>query len=33
MWKRDRLIGAGADLVIPDFREHEPLLRYLWNEG
>lgn len=29
-WKRDRLIGVGADLVIPDFREHEPLLKYLF---
>jgi phosphoglycolate phosphatase len=33
LWKRDRLIGAGADLVIPDFREHRALIRYLWNEG
>jgi phosphoglycolate phosphatase len=32
-WKRDRLIGAGADLVIPDFREHAALLRFLWNES
>jgi phosphoglycolate phosphatase len=31
-WKRDRLIGAGADLVIPDYREHETLVQYLWNE-
>jgi len=31
-WKRDRLIGAGADLVIPDFREHRVLIRFLWNE-
>ena len=31
-WKRDRLIGAGADLVIPDFREWRPLLDYLWND-
>lgn len=30
-WKRDRLIGVGADLVIPDFRESGPLLAYLWN--
>ena len=29
-WKRDRLIGAGADLVIPDYRDHGPLLDYLW---
>jgi phosphoglycolate phosphatase-like HAD superfamily hydrolase len=32
LWKRDRLIGAGADLVIPDFREYDALLRFLWNE-
>jgi phosphoglycolate phosphatase len=32
-WKRDRLIGAGADLVIPDFRERQALIRFLWNEG
>lgn len=31
-WKRDRLIGVGADLVIPDFRDYRPLLAYLWNE-
>ena len=31
-WKRDRLIGAGADLVIPDYREYRPLAAYLWNE-
>jgi phosphoglycolate phosphatase len=33
LWKRDRLIGAGADLVIPDFHEHGALLRFLWNES
>lgn len=32
LWKRDRLIGAGADLVIPDYREWKPLVGYLWNE-
>jgi phosphoglycolate phosphatase-like HAD superfamily hydrolase len=32
-WKRDRLIGAGADLVIADYREHQSLIRFLWNEG
>jgi phosphoglycolate phosphatase-like HAD superfamily hydrolase len=32
-WKRDRLIGAGADLVIPDFRDCQPLVAYLWNEN
>jgi phosphoglycolate phosphatase len=31
-WKRDRLIGAGADLVIPDFRDFGPLVALLWNE-
>ena len=29
-WKRDRLIGVGADIVIPDFQEFEPLIDYLW---
>ena len=29
-WKRDRLIGAGADMVIPDYRDYRPLLDYLW---
>jgi phosphoglycolate phosphatase len=28
-WKRERLIGAGADVVIPDYREHRALLGYL----
>jgi phosphoglycolate phosphatase len=28
-WKRERLIQAGADLIIPDFREHERLVAYL----
>ena len=31
-WKRDRLIGVGADLVIPDYRDCRPLLAHLWNE-
>jgi len=31
-WKRDRLIGAGAEMVIPDFRDWDALVRYLWNE-
>jgi len=30
--KRTRLIGAGADLIIPEFREHECLLTYLFGE-
>jgi phosphoglycolate phosphatase len=29
-WKRDRLIGVGADLVIPDFREFAAVCDYLW---
>ncbi len=32
-WKRDRLIQAGADFVIPDFRDYEALFRYLWRES
>ena len=32
-WKRDRLIGVGADLVIPDYRDWQVLLRYLWGEA
>ena len=31
-WKRDRLIGVGADLVIPDYRHWRQLTAYLWNE-
>ena len=31
-WKRERLIEAGADLVIPDFREHKRLVAYLFSE-
>jgi phosphoglycolate phosphatase len=29
-WKRNRLISAGADLVIPDFRESQLLEKYLF---
>ncbi|NQT38281.1 MAG: HAD family hydrolase [Planctomycetes bacterium] len=32
-WKRRRLLGVGADVVVPDFREWEVLLGYLWNEA
>ena len=28
-WKRSRLIEAGAQIIIPDFREHAALLEYL----
>lgn len=31
-WKRDRLLRAGADIVIPEYRKHELLLRYLFAE-
>lgn len=30
-WKRSRLIAAGADLIIPDFRETDALIKYLLN--
>ncbi|MBT4867074.1 MAG: HAD family hydrolase [Planctomycetaceae bacterium] len=29
-WKRERLIGVGADVVIPDFREFDALCNHLW---
>ncbi len=32
-WKRKRLIQAGADLIIPDFRQHEQLVAYLFGSG
>jgi phosphoglycolate phosphatase-like HAD superfamily hydrolase len=32
LWKRDRLVKAGADLVVPDYREAEELLRWLFAE-
>jgi phosphoglycolate phosphatase-like HAD superfamily hydrolase len=32
-WKRDRLIGVGADVVIPDFTEHAALLDHLLRQG
>jgi len=31
-WKRNRLIRAGADIIIPEYRRHERLLRYLFAE-
>ncbi len=31
-WKRNRLIEAGADLIIPDFREQGRLVSYLFEE-
>ena len=32
-WKRERLIGAGADIIIPDFREAKRVAAYLFAEG
>jgi phosphoglycolate phosphatase-like HAD superfamily hydrolase len=29
-WKRTRLIQAGADIIVPDFREHAALAAYLF---
>jgi phosphoglycolate phosphatase-like HAD superfamily hydrolase len=31
-WKRERLVRAGADVVIPEYRQGERLLRYLFAE-
>ena len=31
-WKRDRLVRAGADVVVPEYRQSEKLLRYLFAE-
>jgi phosphoglycolate phosphatase-like HAD superfamily hydrolase len=31
-WKRDRLVAAGADLVIPDYQDHDRLLDWLFND-
>ncbi len=32
-WKRERLIGAGADVVIPDYAEASALLAYIWGDA
>lgn len=32
-WKRERLLGVGADVVIPDFRDAEPLLKLIFGES
>ncbi|MDE3089174.1 MAG: HAD family hydrolase [Chloroflexota bacterium] len=32
-WKRARLIQAGADIIIPDFREHAALVAYLFADS
>jgi phosphoglycolate phosphatase len=31
-WKRNRLVQAGADIIIPEYRRHEQLLSYLFGE-
>jgi len=31
-WKRDRLMRAGADIIIPDFRQVDALIRFLFVE-
>ncbi len=31
-WKRQRLLGVGADVVIPDFRDAEPILKAVLGE-
>jgi len=31
-WKRERLVGVGADIVIPDFRDAGALLEYLFGQ-
>lgn len=32
-WKRQRLLGVGADVVVPDFRDAEPLLGKILGNG
>ena len=32
-WKRQRLIGAGAHVVVPDYADAEQLIFWLWNKG
>jgi alkylation response protein AidB-like acyl-CoA dehydrogenase len=32
-WKRQRLLGVGADVVIPDFRDATPLLECIFGKG
>lgn len=30
-WKRERLLGAGADLVVPDYRDAAALVAFVWD--
>src|SRR5204862_8142532 len=32
-WKRNRLVEAGADIVIPDYRCRAELMRFLFADG
>ncbi len=32
-WKRKRLVGVGADIVVPDFRDGEALLKLIFGEA
>jgi len=32
LWKRDRLVEAGADLVVPEYRRQEELVNFLMSE-
>ncbi len=32
-WKRQRLLGVGADVVIPDYRDIDRLMERLWQPG
>jgi len=32
-WKRDRLVGVGADIVVPDYRDGQALLGYLFRKA
>jgi phosphoglycolate phosphatase-like HAD superfamily hydrolase len=32
-WKRNRLIEAGADIIIPDFRQQEALIDYIFDRS
>jgi phosphoglycolate phosphatase-like HAD superfamily hydrolase len=31
-WKRQRLLGVGADVVIPDYRDADALMRHIFDE-
>ena len=32
-WKRNRLVQAGADIIIPEYRQRDALLQYLFEES